>query len=707
VVDKVYKYFVVNKNKLILKLSVFLVLVSPFTYLNTLATEIEQSIEFELTNSNYPASFFSKYNPKNAFEMVERIPGFSFDGGTQARGFGGNAGNVLIDAARPTSKSGGLHSVLKRIPANQVIRIEIIRSGSIAAEAQGQSVVANIIRKQSGTSGTWASNLLQNGSSNAELTLEGTLSSQLGSWDTNLEVAIGNSPDYRRAKLESIKNIGNIEDIYSNATESLASVDRKFILAGEATNNFNLGKLALSARISNDKVKTNTQRSIVVLNPLLNEVTDFNWDLREIDDTDVGEFGIDWAQSIKDWKWRTVGLVSVEDRVYKNKTETHDFKEVFRRGDRYQQDYLSTEIIARSTLNKVSGSNFKPEFGFEIAKNQLETEYKFSEIDSPSNSNTVSGKIKVQELRGEIFANFNYAYNDFLKLEGGLTLELSNLDVSRDASAKNSFQFWKPRIAATYAIDDNSNINFEAVYRVSQLNFNDFAASNQASDQNVVSGNPNLEPDKRTDISLIYDWSFSERGSLKVEGFYSFRFDKLEQIVLYTDELGINHKGIGNLGNGLSWGTNTDLSLPLDYIIDNGLLEIRHMYFHSSLFDPMIGHHRKVTDSSPNWLFFKFRQDFIEHKFSWGFEYAGGSFNTVYRVDERVLTRSNSRFKLFAETSRFFGMKAKLEISDINHGHYKRTRYLYSKDRSGSVLGSEVSRQTQKPEIMLSISGAF
>lgn len=55
----------------------------------------------------YPASFFANYLPQNSLEMIERLPGFNFDQGSNARGFGGNAGNVLIDGVRPTSNQVG------------------------------------------------------------------------------------------------------------------------------------------------------------------------------------------------------------------------------------------------------------------------------------------------------------------------------------------------------------------------------------------------------------------------------------------------------------------------------------------------------------------------------------------------------------------------------------------------------------------------
>ena len=52
----------------------------------------------------YPLSFFIAGNPSNAFDMIARVPGFTFEAGETVRGFASAAGNVLIDGKRPTSK---------------------------------------------------------------------------------------------------------------------------------------------------------------------------------------------------------------------------------------------------------------------------------------------------------------------------------------------------------------------------------------------------------------------------------------------------------------------------------------------------------------------------------------------------------------------------------------------------------------------------
>ena len=78
----------------------------------------------------YPPAFFAAARPVNAREMLDRIPGFVFNGGDGVRGYEGAAGNVLIDGQRPASKSDNLDDILRRTPASKVARIELIRGGA-------------------------------------------------------------------------------------------------------------------------------------------------------------------------------------------------------------------------------------------------------------------------------------------------------------------------------------------------------------------------------------------------------------------------------------------------------------------------------------------------------------------------------------------------------------------------------------------------
>ena len=66
---------------------------------------------------SYPPAYFAEQRPSTALDMVQRLPGFSIDGGDDVRGFEGAAGNILIDGARPTSKTDDIEEILRVTPA--------------------------------------------------------------------------------------------------------------------------------------------------------------------------------------------------------------------------------------------------------------------------------------------------------------------------------------------------------------------------------------------------------------------------------------------------------------------------------------------------------------------------------------------------------------------------------------------------------------
>jgi outer membrane receptor protein involved in Fe transport len=96
----------------------------------------------------YSPDFFVQYFPVTALDFVNRVPGFSIDQGGGVRGFGGAAGNVLIDGERPSTKSDSIRNILSRIGKDSVERIELIRGATGGLDlGGGQSVVVNVVRK--------------------------------------------------------------------------------------------------------------------------------------------------------------------------------------------------------------------------------------------------------------------------------------------------------------------------------------------------------------------------------------------------------------------------------------------------------------------------------------------------------------------------------------------------------------------------------
>ncbi len=651
--------------------------------------------------SIYQADFFAQYTPQNALEMVERLPGFSFDQGSDARGFGGNAGNVLIDGARPTSKSGGLRGALIRIPAAQVERIEIIRGGAGAGEAAGQSIVANIIRSKSGTSGTWAMKIRQVDGANAEPNLEAAITTKLGEWDTSFDTDIGGNPGFRGATFENRNADG---ELTSSSSEGLAERGRWVFVNGEGSTDIGEGKLTINGRFGGDHWRGDPKRTVFKNRMPDDSPADGFLEFNDRNKFKISELGVDWVTTGEDWKWRIIGLGQIEDVKFTSDFTSRDAAGMQTDSVHFGEDRTQSEYIVRTTFSSVGESTLKPEFGFEVANNELDTSGELvvnSEVIPLDN-----GTVVVEEQRGEAFATMVYQASPTLTIEGGLTAEFSQIQVSGDDSQKQNFMFYKPRVSATYQYDDENRFTLEAQRNVGQLNFGDFAASSDTQDANTTSGNSNLQPDKNTELKFTYDLSFSERGSLKVTAFHEWRSDILEQIKLSDDPNSTSY-GLGNAGEARFWGVITDLNLPLDAVLENGLFEFSHYYRGSSFDDPIIGGTRTVNWYTPNWFKFKLRQDLTDLKLTWGMEYWAHFEDTGYRVNEVQTFGGNNRTRFFIETTRFFGVKTQLEINNINTAQYTRTRYIYDTDRGGDFLRSERSARTRKPDIKLSISGTF
>src|SRR5688500_11381863 len=103
----------------------------------------------------YAPADFAQFAPRNAYDMLSRVPGFGIKVEEQDRGFGEATGNVLINGERISAKSNDVVTELSRIPAGNVERIEIVDAATLDVPGlSGQ--VANVIVRSTGISGQWA-----------------------------------------------------------------------------------------------------------------------------------------------------------------------------------------------------------------------------------------------------------------------------------------------------------------------------------------------------------------------------------------------------------------------------------------------------------------------------------------------------------------------------------------------------------------------
>ena len=103
--------------------------------------------------TTYDRAYFDPFAPRTALDIARRVPGFTLDlgstqtatGSVDVRGFAGVAGNVVINGARPSSKAESLETLLARIPAQRIVRIEVAPGDIYGSDYAGKSQVLNVI----------------------------------------------------------------------------------------------------------------------------------------------------------------------------------------------------------------------------------------------------------------------------------------------------------------------------------------------------------------------------------------------------------------------------------------------------------------------------------------------------------------------------------------------------------------------------------
>lgn len=636
--------------------------------------------------SSFNAAFFQQFAPQNAFEMVERLPGFSFDGGSDARGFGGTAGNVLIDGARPGSKN-GLRNVLQRIPAAQVERIDVIRGGVGASDSAGQTVVANVIRIAGASTGTSIIRLVRKDDGSIRPQTETSYSTTLDGWETSskLDVALRRQP-----RTTSFRRFDAAGALTSSSEQGRGENFKWLWYTGEAGKDLFGGRLVINTTFGGDTFDALTPRETFD-GRLPDNSPDSLLTIDSSNNYKEFQLGADWTRTnANDWKIRLLGFnqLSWRDRSSFLTDEIPVGTQVFLSDFETSRDRI--ESIFRGTYSKVGSARLKPEFGAEIAFNQLKSTFSLFEEDEDGavELDVPSANVKVAEIRAETFANLVWQAGDKLTIDGGLTFEFSRIKVTGDADNTQTFKFVKPTLNFTYNARDNLQFQLRASRSVGQLNFEDFAASNDAGDDRVLAGNPQLSPDQTWRLEGSIDWRFNAKGSLVITPFHEWRNDVLEQVILPS-----GGAGLGNAGSATFYGVETDLILPLDFAVPGARLEAFYVWRKSNLFDPIIGRDRSLSDINETFLRFEFRHDLIQEKFSWGVEMEGGFEEGNFFANERLDFKGPYRFNTYVETTRFFNVKMRLEVNRFTGNTFNRDRFFFDPDRGGTFTGSELQRR--------------
>jgi len=511
-------------------------------------TDITDSVEEEVVV--YNASFFQRYAPNTALDMIQQVPGFILDDGSALRGLGASAGNLLINDRRPSAKQDLPSLILSRIPASQVERIELIRGQVRDIDLQGEPVLANIILVSDSEvaiswDALWRRNL------DISDTFEGamSISHRWNEIDYNAGLRIRN---YTRGddtfEQESDGN-GVLDEIRRDDAlfegwRSSANLNAETLL-GDTLMKFNTTLSGDFRDGDRDIRRTHQPPGNRFRDEFLHE--EFNSRTFEIGT----EFEKNFSQHLQG---NAIVLFILNDLDTFSSRRLVDFfgdQTLFSENDTGE---LTKESILRIELDWTGLKNHTIQFNSEAALNTLDG--MLIQIDDtgsgPVEIDIPGANTRIKETRGDFLVKDTWALGKF-ELDYGLGMEISRISQTGDAEQQRSFTFFKPQGVITYTSDRGNQTRLSIVRDISQLDFSDFFSTAEFEDDDLALGNPDLKPDTIWNAQLIHERRFGEEAVFKFILFHHWISDVIDLIPI-TDTF----EATGNIGDGRRWGAEVE-----------------------------------------------------------------------------------------------------------------------------------------------------
>jgi hypothetical protein len=629
---------------------------------------------------SYPPSFFTQFQPANALDMINRIPGFGFQGGDQVRGFQGAVGNVLLDGQRPSTKSVTLENLLQRIPADEVQRVDLIRGGAPGIDMQGLPVIVNVVRKQgAGFSGT-----VELGAKTYEhyttkplgriqatrkigaLTLDGTINIELGKSDFDVV-------DGRQSRWDGqgrYLNFGYVTiDMDDHLYQANGSVEYRrpkdlfHLNLGVERNNQPRIERSFLANLAGAQFRETLTQDIY---------------------NDKAEVGGDYERQLgAGVTAQVIGLYTYKTQEVISGFVTPSSSTLSsRRG-------VSGESILRTSIQGLTWHGVGFAAGIEGAFNTLDS-------TSGLTSNGVvqvqpSANVRVEEKRAEGFVTLSNKPTPKTSLELGVRVETSRISQSGDVDRSRSFTFAKPRAIFSWSPDKSSQIRLRVERVVGQLNFQDFAASGDLV-LGAAAGNAELQPERAWIFEGAAEKRFWGQGAVVLTVTHRELQQVNDRVPIFTPA-GV-FDAAGNVARGTRDEYKLTLALPLDNLgIKRTQFRMSAPYRVSKTTDPVTGRERQIGGQR-GWLAdFALIHDVPRWRSTFTFQVQPVGYDQwFYRLTEQRQDTRPSVVRIFWNWNITKQWLFRLEGYNVAPKLVTRDRLIFAPSRAGTLTQREYRR---------------
>lgn len=683
---------------------------APWAY----AQETETESDTETSSRSFLPAYFEQFAPQNAFDMVRRVPGFQLRGGNNARGLGQGGANVLLNGQPITGKGGDPFDQIARVPAANVVKIEILDGTSLDVPGLTGQVVNVLTKSTAGISGSWEWNPEWRNRQEPNL-LRGfvKVSGETGSLSYAAELrnrAFRNGdygPETRRNADGSIYEIRSYKGRY-NGDNAGGSVNLTWKPDSEHTGNLNLEYNQFNF------VRNSSYIRDAITDRGINGSERFNFG----EDEWNGKIDGDFEFPFLDGKLKLIGYYRQEGSPTLARFFDYDVNDNLLVQTEFHQDADEGEAIAKTEYSWSPSDGRDWQISLEGAFNFLDIQNQFFDVLNPDNSSELN-LLEIDENRAEGFLTHTRKLNDKWSVQASIGAEYSELTAGGQTRT-----FTRPKgfVSTTYTRDETFNITAKLERQVGQLNFFDFSSSVSLQEDVGDRGtNLNLVPEQSWWGEIKLNKTFKDGHAIDIEAHGRTVSDIVDSIPLDIDELDGNGNiintiyttGIGNIGSGEQGGIHVNTTIKGKPFGFEGV-EIRAgvAWHASSVNDPITGEKRQFSGQRQFNGEISFRHDIPKTDWAWGFyaeTFENGSNYSPFEISRFDMRPGWN--EIFIEHKNVLGMKVQLELGAVMEIHNQLDRRIFTnrRDLPGATIDRIENRKREfdGPYVQLKVSDTF
>jgi hypothetical protein len=521
--------------------------------------------------------YFQEFDPLNALDMVNQLPGVNLQETNGGRGLSGVRSNLLINGKRPPPKGKSAQERLQQMPVKGVAAIELIDAGArLDLDMQGFPQVINVVTVDDSSayyeivtevqhSGTGEANE----ENERDASLEGTGKFLLGPHEFTVTASAQDRTSGSPVSLVTIDPANPVQRYSSlnnaDRTDEELKFDAIFSLPGNSSLTFN------------SELTSETQGS----RPELQGTVDVIDEGSDRDD-ELRDFSTEYRRPLASKGELMVALVdttstTMSEAFYRDSTSSRSSISESETGETAARLLVTNSPTDRLTIRTNVNNAFNYfDGGFQIFENGGEI--------------TISGSdSRVEEHRRALESSVDWVLTEKWNFRGTVGVEQYEITTRNVSSGTQTDP--KGEIAISFKPQPRTTFTLSTSRSVGQLAFGQFLASSSLSSEILSAGASALEPERQRTHTASYDRRFSDRGVMRFSLSRTETENPVNTVAL-SDSLTVSQNTSPSIVDTLQ----ASVDFPLDrFGMEDMILSIGTRFSDSEMIDPITGEAREVS----------------------------------------------------------------------------------------------------------------